>query len=65
MFNFQQTQAMKEDKHKYNAGDVVYAKVNPEVKLIIRRYVTRIYYCQFADDPERKEVVLFEREIVE
>ncbi|MCE7055884.1 hypothetical protein LZF95_14480 [Algoriphagus sp. AGSA1] len=50
---------------KFKAGLAVYAKVAPEVKLIIRRYYKGIYYCKFADDPEKKEQALFEREIIE
>lgn len=49
---------------KYVAGDTVYTKVNPEIKLIVRRYVSRIYYCTFPEEPERKELALFERELV-
>jgi hypothetical protein len=52
-------------QNKYNAGDIVCAKVNPTLKLIIRRYVGQIYYCKIQEDPERKELVYFERELVE
>ena len=33
-------------ENKYKEGEEVYAKVNPSLKLIIRRYVDRIYYCK-------------------
>jgi len=46
-------------------GDVVCAKVNPPLKLKIRRYVDQVYYCKLLDDPEAKELVYFERELVE
>jgi hypothetical protein len=49
-------------ENKYKEGQVVHAKVNPALKLVIRRYVDRIYYCK-VDDPTRKELVYFEREI--
>ncbi|WP_286756814.1 hypothetical protein [Roseivirga sp. UBA838] len=52
-------------QNKYNAGDVVYAKVNPTLKLIVRRYVDQVYYCKVSEDLERKELVYFERELVE
>lgn len=52
-------------QNKYNAGDVVYAKVNPALRLVIRRYIDRIYYCKVAEEPARKELVYFERELVE
>ena len=56
---------MREEKeNKYVAGDVVYAKEDPEVKLVVRRYISRIYYCQFPNEPERKELVFFERELI-
>ena len=47
---------------KYIDGQLVYAKVNPSRKLIIRRYYDRIYYCRDADGSE-KEYAFFEREI--
>lgn len=50
-------------ENKFKEGDVVFAKVNPDVKLVVRRYVTRIYYCKIQHDPDRKELVYFEREI--
>ncbi len=52
-------------QNKYNAGDVVFSKKNPTTKLLIRRYIDRIYYCKVQDFSERKEEVYFERELVE
>jgi len=52
-------------QNKYNAGDTVYAKDHPSLKLVIRRYVDQIYYCKVQEDPERREKVYFERELVE
>lgn len=52
-------------QNKYNAGDIVYAKVDPSLKLIIRRYVDQVYYCKVFEDTERRELVYFERELVE
>lgn len=49
---------------KFKAGDNVYSKVNPTVKLVVRRYIDRIYYCKFVDEPNKKELALFEREIL-
>lgn len=48
----------------YKEGDVVCAKENPTKKLVIRRYVDRIYYCKVQDDITAKELVYFERELV-
>lgn len=50
-------------ENKYKEGQVVHAKVDPEIKVVIRRYVARIYYCKVQNDPARKELVYFEREI--
>ena len=52
-------------QNKYNAQDVVAAKKNPELKLVIRRYIDQVYYCKVQDDPEAKELVYFERELVD
>ena len=51
-------------ENKYKEGEEVYAKVNPSLKLIIRRYVDRTYYCKVKDDPTRKELVCFERQLM-
>lgn len=51
-------------QNKYNSGDVVYAKVNPTLKLVIRRYYDQVYYCLTQGHPERKDLVYFEREFV-
>ncbi len=52
-------------KSKFTAGDTVYAKVNPSLKLIVRRYVDQVYYCKEQEHPERQELVYFERELEE
>ena len=49
---------------RYKEGDVVYAKVNPALKLVIRRHVDSIYYCTIQKDPKLKELVYFERELM-
>ena len=51
-----------ENKHK--EGAVVYANEDLTKKLVIRRYVDRIYYCKVEGDPSSKELVYFERELV-
>ncbi|MEQ8477537.1 hypothetical protein [Fulvivirga sp.] len=57
---------MKDQYHenRYVAGDIVYAKVNPSLKLIVRRYIDRIYYCKIMEQPDKKELVYFERELM-
>lgn len=48
---------------KYKEGDVVYAKEAPTLKLVVRRYIHRIYYCRAPDNPTGKDLVYFEREL--
>ena len=52
-------------QNKYNAGDTIYAKEDPSEKLVIRRYIDKVYYCRVQARPESKELVYFEREIVD
>ncbi|MEO9804737.1 MAG: hypothetical protein ABJF04_15890 [Reichenbachiella sp.] len=53
-----------ETDNKYKVGDVVYAKEAPSIKLVVRRYIRRIYYCIVPLDPKRKDLVYFERELL-
>lgn len=48
----------------FKAGETVFAKNNPKVELFVRRYIDRIYFCQFVGEYAKKEVALYEREIV-
>lgn len=47
----------------FKPGDLVCAKVNPTVKLEVRIYARRVYYCIVSNDPEKKERIFFEREL--
>ena len=51
-------------ENKFEEGEVVRAKVNPTLKLVVRRYVDRIYYCTIQQNPTQKELVYFERELI-
>ena len=51
-------------QNNYNPGDTVYAIVNPDLKLVIRKYYAQVYYCRIAESPEKKELVYFERELI-
>jgi hypothetical protein len=51
-------------ENKFKEGELVYARVNPTLILVIRRYVNRIYYCKIQADPSHKELVYFERELI-
>lgn len=50
--------------NKFKAGEEVKAKVDPTTVLVVRRYLQRIYYCRVKNDPNAKELVYFERELV-
>lgn len=52
-------------ENKFKEGDVVYALEDPSLKLIIRRYVDKIYYCTVQKDPGSKDRVYFERELTD
>jgi hypothetical protein len=52
-------------ENKFGEGTTVYALAHPNDKLIVRRYIKRIYYCTAPDDPEQKDLVLYEREITD
>jgi hypothetical protein len=47
----------------YEVGSVVTARNNPTVRLVVRRYLKRVYYCIVQDHPDQKERVYFEREL--
>lgn len=51
-------------QNKYEPGVIVYAKVNPTQKLVVRRYIDRVYYCKVQEHPTEKELVYFERELL-
>lgn len=51
-------------ENRYKEGEIVYAKLFPEVKLVIRRYVDRVYYCQVEAQREQKERVYYDRELI-
>jgi len=51
-------------ENKFKEGTIVFAKVKPNQKLIIRRYVDGIYYCKIEENVTLKELVFFERELI-
>jgi len=50
-------------ENKFQVGERVYAKATPSLKLVIRRYALRIYYCQIQNVKESKDLVFYEREL--
>jgi hypothetical protein len=51
-------------ENKFTEGDIVCAKEAPAIKLVVRRYVDKIYYCKIQADPTARELVYFERELI-
>lgn len=49
---------------KYKEGEEVYDRIRPGQTLIISRYFRGIYYCKVAENPQRKELIYFERELM-
>ncbi len=48
----------------YKEGEVVYERIRPAQKLIIKRYACNLYYCQAEESTNRKELVYQERELM-
>lgn len=48
----------------YKEGTFITAKADSECKLIINRYIKRIYYCKAVNDPNGKLLAYFERELI-
>ncbi len=48
----------------YKEGTLITAKAYPDEKLTIMRYYHRIYYCSRIDNPDLKQLVYFERELI-
>lgn len=49
---------------KYGIGTTVFAKAIPHEELIIRRFVTKIYYCRLTDNSDDNDVVYFEHDLM-
>jgi hypothetical protein len=54
----------KDMEPKFKKGEIVYDRVRPTQKLIIRNQVGQIYYCMDEEHPHRKELVFFERDLM-
>jgi hypothetical protein len=48
----------------YKEGTFITAKADSECKLIIDRYIKRIYYCKAVNNPDGKLLTYFERELI-
>lgn len=49
---------------KFKEGEIVYERVRPSQKLIIKNHSGLIYYCIPEEHPHHKELVFFERELM-
>ncbi|MEQ8532822.1 MAG: hypothetical protein RIB86_13305 [Imperialibacter sp.] len=52
-------------ENKFTEGTTVYALAHPNKKLIIKRYIKRIYYCTSPAYPDQKDMVFYERELTD
>ena len=51
-------------ENKYKNGEVVFDRIRPSQKLIIRGYSNSVYYCMPHEDRNRRELVYFERDLM-
>lgn len=47
----------------YTTNEIVFERIHPERKLIVKRYLNGIYYCLPLENRLRKELVYFESEL--
>ncbi len=48
----------------YTVGTVIYARQNPTIKLVIKSYKARIYYCEAIDSERKTTKAYFEHELL-
>ncbi|HEY5823941.1 MAG TPA: hypothetical protein VIT44_06245 [Cyclobacteriaceae bacterium] len=48
----------------YPEGTFITAKAHPETKLVINRYLQRVYFCEAVGDLTHKMLPYFERELI-
>lgn len=48
----------------FRVGTIILAKEAPAVKLQIKNYYQRIYYCAIVGNESAKQKVYFERELI-
>lgn len=51
-------------ENMYKAGQIVYERIRPNQKLIVNRYNQNMYYCRDEENPNRKELVYLERDLM-
>jgi hypothetical protein len=50
-------------QNKYKEGEVVFEKARPYQKLIVERYLDKLYYCKLQEAPHRKALVFLEKDL--
>ncbi len=50
-------------ENKFKEGETVFAKEKPELQLVVRRYVDKIYFCRVKENNKDKDLAYFEREL--
>jgi hypothetical protein len=53
----------KNDDNIYKAGTVITAKEHPDRKLVIMKYLHRIYYCAVLGDAANNHLTYFETQL--
>ena len=48
----------------YPVGTMIFAREQPNLKLIIEQYMQRVYFCRVLDQPGTKQIAYFEKELV-
>jgi hypothetical protein len=51
-------------ENKYKEGDVVYERIRPTQKLIVKLVLFDVYYCQ-PEESNKRELVFFERDLAQ
>jgi hypothetical protein len=49
---------------KFSTGEIVFEKMRPRQRLIIRNYLDQLYYCNAFEAPDRKPLVFLERDLI-
>ena len=50
-------------ENQFKPGDIVYAKKPTDLKLVVRRFVDKVYHCRVYNHPESREMTYSENEL--
>ena len=51
-------------ENTFSIGSEVFAKVNPDLKLTIKQYLKRLYYCTINGNAAQRYLIYSERELI-